>query len=202
MLLLALLILTALFAALPWGYLLTSLSTDLDIRATGSGNIGATNVARITGWRLGLLTLALDAAKGAVPVLLLLAIGRPAWAPLAGLAAFAGHCWTPYLDFRGGKGVATAAGVALVLAPGPTLAAMAVWLLVTLASRKPSLGALVAAPGLVAFSLIFPQDQSWVLWALAAGIGLRHLPNLRRMWSGHEPKFQAGAAKPKESGQH
>jgi glycerol-3-phosphate acyltransferase PlsY len=195
MLLLVLLTLTALFAALPWGYLLTSLKMDIDIRATGSGNIGATNVARATGWRLGLLTLGLDAAKGAVPVLLMLAIGRPEWAPFAGLAAFIGHCWTPYLDFQGGKGVATATGVALVLATGPTLWAMVVWLVVTLVSRKPSLGALVAAPGLVAFSLIFPQDQSWVLWALAAGIGIRHLPNFRRMLSGQEPKFQAGTTK-------
>ena len=107
--------------SVPTGYALGALSRGVDVRAGGSGNIGATNVNRLLGWRLGLLTLGLDALKGAIPAALglLLWPSFPAGAAL-GLAALLGHCWSPLLDWRGGKGVATAAGMGLVLAPLPT----------------------------------------------------------------------------------
>jgi glycerol-3-phosphate acyltransferase PlsY len=176
-----------LLGAIPTGYALGALLNDVDVRAAGSGNIGATNVNRLLGWRLGALTLGLDAAKGALPA----AAGALLWPTLPaggllGLLAFAGHCWSPLLDGKGGKGVATAAGVGLVLAPKATLGALLLWALVVGLTRKSSVGAVIAAAALPTLAFAFAEGGRWVALTLALGVLLRHRPNLERLWRGAE----------------
>src|SRR5690242_3001349 len=128
---LALLVGAYLLGSVPFGVVLTRLFTGKDVRSVGSGNIGASNVARAAGKAAGILTLVLDAAKASVPMLVTLRLfapeGRAAaegWAVAVGLAAFAGHLYPIWLGFKGGKGVATALGVFAVLAPIPSLLAL------------------------------------------------------------------------------
>ena len=185
--LLAALPIAALLGSIPTGYALGALWGDLDVRAQGSGNIGATNVNRLLGWRLGALTLGLDAAKGALPT----AMGAWLWpdlpaAAVLGLLAFAGHCWSPLLDGRGGKGVATAAGVGMVLAPLATLCAIATWALLVGLTRRSSVGALAAAIVLPVLALTGGASSPWALLLLAVGVLLRHRTNLERLWRGAE----------------
>src|SRR5439155_15374616 len=140
-----------LIGAIPFGYLVAR-SRGVDIFQHGSGNIGATNVGRILGRRFGILVFLLDFAKGAVPAGLGLAVAHwlgiepPAVVGVAGgLAAFLGHLFPIYLGFRGGKGVATGAGVVVVLLPVPAAAAVLTWILFIAAFRYVSLASLAAA---------------------------------------------------------
>ena len=137
----------------------------MDVRSTGSGNIGATNVARTLGWKKGLVTLFADVAKGFLPVLAahLLDLGNAA-AAVAGLAAFAGHLYPVFLRFKGGKGVATAAGVYLAAMPLGILVVLGVFVLVMLAGRRVSLASMsagVLAP-VVAWALSYPDEVAWM----------------------------------------
>src|SRR5438094_10433846 len=157
--------LTALVAylvgATPFGYLVAR-RRGVDLFAHGSGNIGATNVGRVLGRRFGILVFVLDFLKGALPTLAATLLDRTAQPDLpadtlpvtAGLAAFLGHLFPIYLRFRGGKGVATGAGVVTVLLPGPACAALATWVFVVLASRYVSLASLVAALALCVVRLV------------------------------------------------
>lgn len=179
--------LTYLLGSFPTGLVLAWVWVGVDVRTVGSGNPGATNVARVAGRRLGLLTLAGDAAKGLIPVLLApLVFGDPAYAGFVGLAAFIGHCWSVFLGFRGGKGVATAAGVLIGLAPGPALVAVVTWLLVVKLTQRASLAALVAAALLPLLCLALAPDAAWVALSLAVGVGWRHKDNIARLRSGTE----------------
>ena len=176
-----------LLGAVPTGYALGALTQGVDVRAGGSGNIGATNVNRLLGWRLGLLTLGLDALKGAIPA----GLGLLLWptlpaAPMLGVAALLGHCWSPLLDWRGGKGVATAAGVGLVLAPGPTLIAAALWGLTVGLSRRSSLGALVGAVALPVAALALASPHASALLLLTGVVMVRHRENWARLRAGAE----------------
>jgi glycerol-3-phosphate acyltransferase PlsY len=121
-----------LLGSIPFGLLLTKLVGGGDVRKAGSGNIGATNVARVAGPLAGIVTLILDAAKGGVAVLLAARFsGESAtWMMAAGLAALVGHCFPVWLKFKGGKGVATAAGVFLVLCPLAMLSSLILFILV------------------------------------------------------------------------
>jgi len=178
-----------LIGAFPTGVVIGTLYADVDITAQGSGNIGATNMNRVLGRSFGLVTLVLDLLKGFVPVLLAgLAWpdGPLGYAGLVGIAAFAGHCWSPLLDLRGGKGVATSAGVMLALAPLPTTLAAAVWVGVVLATHKSSLGALVTVALLPILTLWLHPGTTWVALILGAGIVLRHRDNLARLRAGME----------------
>ena len=131
--------------AIPFGVLLAR-RRGVDIRAHGSGNIGATNVTRVLGPRAGAVVLVLDALKGALPVAAAGAAGaEPRLVALTGLAAILGHCFSPFLRGRGGKGVATALGVFLVLAPALVGLAAAVFGVVLRATRVPALGSLAGA---------------------------------------------------------
>ena len=181
------LLLTWLIAGVPTGILVAALAADVDPRTVGSGNTGATNVRRAAGDAAGAWTLAGDALKGFVPVALAAwLLPGSAVAAWAALLAFAGHCWSPYLGFRGGKGVATSAGALLALAPLPTLLAVAVWVAVVAATRRSSLGALAAAallPFLVAW--LAPAALPVTL-ALAVGVVLRHRANIQRLLAGAE----------------
>lgn len=173
--------------SVPTGYALGALSHGVDVRAGGSGNIGATNVNRLLGWRLGLLTLGLDALKGAIPAALglLLWPSFPAGAAL-GLAALLGHCWSPLLDWRGGKGVATAAGIGLVLAPLPTAIAGAVWGLAVALSRRSSLGAILGALTLPIAAFATGAPHRWAMVVATGVVLLRHRENLQRLRAGAE----------------
>ena len=138
-----------LLGSVPFGLLLGKRVAGVDVRQAGSGNIGATNVARTAGKKLGIVTLLLDGAKGALAVAATaLAMGERLdgpWAAAAGLAAFLGHVFPPWLRFRGGKGVATAFGVFLVIAPAIAAIAVAVFAAVVAATRVPALGSLAAS---------------------------------------------------------
>src|SRR5215471_19196901 len=146
------LLLSYLIGAIPFGYLVAR-GRGVDILKQGSGNIGATNVGRVLGRPFGVLVFLLDFAKGAVPALLArlwasryaLELPPDSLPVAAAVAAFLGHLFPIYLRFRGGKGVATAAGAVSVLLPGPALTALVTWLAVVLASRYVSLASLTAA---------------------------------------------------------
>jgi len=168
-----------------------------DVRKAGSGNIGATNVARVVGPLAGVLTLLLDAAKGAAAVLLAkwLSEGNPAWIMLAGFAALVGHCYPVWLKFKGGKGVATAAGVFFVLCPLACMAAIAVFLLVVMIWRYVSLGSISAAAAMpFLMHLLWTPGQAPLavtIGTLAAALLIvyKHRGNIRRLLEGAEPKF-------------
>lgn len=184
---LAWLLLTYLLGAFPTGVVVATLFADVDLTALGSGNIGATNANRVLGRGYGVATLAGDLLKGLLPVLASTwVLDAPWYAGLVGLAAFAGHCWSPFLDLRGGKGVATSAGAMLALAPLPTLAAAAAWGLVVSVTHKSSLGALVAVALLPLLCLLLAPGATWVAVLLGIGVVSRHGDNLRRLRAGTE----------------
>jgi acyl-phosphate glycerol 3-phosphate acyltransferase len=192
-------ILTALLAyligAIPFGYLIGRWR-GVDIIQHGSGNIGATNVGRILGWRFGLLVFALDFAKGAGPTAAGLSV-ELTLGVIAGLAAFVGHLFPIYLRFRGGKGVATGAGVVSVLLPMPTLAALASWLIVVLVSGYISLASLAAAFVLcLAYFALEPQPLgyerlilTWFCLAAAVLVFVKHRMNIARLIRGEENRI-------------
>ena len=186
-----------LLGAVPFGWLLGRLAGGMDVRRVGSGNIGATNVARSLGPWAGILTLALDVGKGAAAVW---GAGRLAGSPgvamAAGLAAVAGHVFPVYLGFRGGKGVATGLGAFLVLDPIAAAGAALVFLAAVAVSRRVSAGSILAAASLPVILLFREAPPGLVLTGLAASllIILRHAENIRRLFQGTEPKL--GAKKP------
>jgi glycerol-3-phosphate acyltransferase PlsY len=190
------LLLTYLVAAVPFGVVVTTLAgVDVDVRASGSGNIGTTNVARVAGWRVAGPVLALDALKGFVPVALAPffwsfdAAWLPTWGAVVALTAFVGHCWPIYLELRGGKGVATGAGALLALAPEPTLLAIVVWIAVLALTGRSSVAALGATFGLVAFSAWLAPGVLPVTALLALGVLIRHVANIRRLVHGEEQEL-------------
>lgn len=175
--------------SIPWGVIIARIFHLGDLRKIGSGNIGATNVLRTGSKLLALLTLLLDLAKGTAAV----AIGA-AWGPAAALAAAGavvlGHMFPIWLGFRGGKGVATALGVLLMLAWPVALAAAALWLLVALVFHYSSLAALVAAAASAAMAMLVLDERSaLVVVAIALLVILRHHANIRRLIAGRESRI-------------
>ena len=179
--------------SVPSGYILGKMS-GIDVRSIGSGNIGATNVVRALGKGRGALTLLADTAKGYLPVLvaLRLELGAAAMA-LVAIAAFLGHLYPLFLNFRGGKGVATALGALLALVPTATLVLIVVFGVTVLASRIVSLGAIAAA--IAAPLVIWLFSQSLVFFAMGLFLGamviVRHRSNIQRLLAGTEPRFGA-----------
>jgi glycerol-3-phosphate acyltransferase PlsY len=189
----ALVLFAYLLGSVPTGYILGYFS-GVDVRKEGSGNVGATNVARVAGKKLGVFTLIGDAAKGFLPVCLAQYLGFDATVVgLAALAAFLGHLFPVFLKFSGGKGVATALGALLALAPAATAALVLVFLAVALASRIVSLASMVAAAAapVAVWLLDYPPAAIAVAAAMALLIIWRHHENIRRLLSGIEPKFSA-----------
>jgi glycerol-3-phosphate acyltransferase PlsY len=203
-----------LLGSIPFGYLLVRIFRGKDIRQTGSGNIGATNVARSGAKGLGIATLVLDALKGALAVGLAALIAESKdnlcgdfvqhpCAPalrlmsLAALCAVLGHVFPIWLRFKGGKGVATALGVFCVLFPKAILVALAIFILVVAITRYVSLGSILGA---IAFPLAayFIQNPDWLSLLLASSVSLiiilKHHQNIRRLLAGTENRF--GGSKP------
>lgn len=184
-----------LIGAIPFGVVLTRLAGVGDVRASGSGNIGATNVYRTFGRRLGLLTLAMDALKGLVPVLLagsLLDFSTTQVAMVAA-AAFLGHCYPVYLGFKGGKGVATALGIYLVLSPWSVLTALALFAAILWRWRFVSLASVSAAAAIPLLVGLFERSWPLVLATLFISVMVivRHRANIERLRNGTESKFKA-----------
>lgn len=184
--------------SIPFGLLLTMAFGRGDVRKVGSGNIGATNVARAAGAAAGVLTLALDVGKGAGAVLLAEKVSNDSatWMMIAGLTALIGHCFPVWLKFKGGKGVATAMGVFLVLSPLACLAALILFVLVVVFWRYVSLGSVSAAAAmpLLIYFLWAPHHApppAITLGTLGASLVIiyKHRGNLQRLIEGVEPKF-------------
>jgi len=184
-----------LVGSIPFGLLLTRLAGLGDIRRIGSGNIGATNVLRTGRKGLALLTLLLDGGKGAAAVLAAGTLG-PDMAVLAAAGAVLGHCFPPWLKFKGGKGMATFLGILLALAPWVGVAACATWLVVAALFRYSSLATLLAALASPAYAYVLADWQRMeVIAAMALLIVVRHHANIRRLVRGQETKIGGGAAK-------
>ena len=193
-----LVLLAYLLGSIPWGVVLTRCFSSVDVRRQGSGNIGATNVSRLAGSTLGLLTFVGDVLKGAVPVYLALIFSWKSpllndYLPaIVALAAFFGHLFPLFLKFKnGGKGVATCAGCFAVLAPWGCLAALLAFILLLVIGRRVSLGSLAAAavlPAAVWFNLHSVQIAVGAL-IMSVAIFIRHTDNIKRLIAGTEPKF-------------
>jgi glycerol-3-phosphate acyltransferase PlsY len=193
-----------LLGTIPFGLLLGKVFGGADVRKAGSGNIGATNVARVAGPVAGVFTLALDAAKGAAAVWMAARFTNDsaAWMVIAGLAALVGHCFPIWLGFRGGKGVATAAGVFLVLCPLALLGSLTLFILVVLFWRYVSLGSIAAAAAipLLVYFLWAPHHApplTVTFGALAAALLVvyKHDANIQRLVEGREPRLSFGKSK-------
>jgi acyl phosphate:glycerol-3-phosphate acyltransferase len=187
-----------LLGSIPFGLLLTKLFGSGDVRKSGSGNIGATNVARVAGTLPGVLTLLFDAAKGAAAVWLAARVSNESatWMMIAGLAALLGHCYPIWLKFRGGKGVATAAGAFLVLCAPALLGSVILFLLVAFFWRYVSLASISAAASMPLLIYLLwaphhapPPIVTFGSLAAAAIIVYKHDANIQRLVQGEEPKF-------------
>ena len=192
-----------LLGSLPFGFWLCKLLKGVDIRTVGSGNIGATNVFRCAGPLIGTVVLLLDIGKGFVPALVGRLVGGPDLAVVGGAAAVLGHTFSPFLKFRGGKGVAAALGLLLGATPLVAGVALACFLLVFVVGRWVSLASILGA--LSAAVLVLTVDTPWSVRALilviAALLVINHRANIRRLLRGEEPKFHFGGPKANEFGE-
>lgn len=183
-----------LLGSVPFGFI-TGRLLGVDVRRHGSGNIGATNVLRVVGPAAAVPVLLLDAGKGIAAVYLGRALAPgldPAWAgTLAGMAAIAGHNWSVFLGFKGGKGVATSAGVAAVLIPRFVLAGLVVFLATILITRYVSLGSLLAAAVTAVYVLVAPAPVPLKFFGVAGALFIivRHRANIKRLMTGQESRL-------------
>jgi acyl phosphate:glycerol-3-phosphate acyltransferase len=197
-----------LLGSIPFGYLLVRFYLGVDVRSIGSGNIGATNVARSGGKKLAIATFVLDALKGWLPVFVVLhwpalagAVSLPlaTLGSIAALSALVGHIFTVWLNFKGGKGVATGMGVFLALAPPAALLAFFIFAVITGLTRYVSLGSILATAAFPAILCVLERDTfpgSALLMATAAALLVifRHRQNIGRLWAGTENRFGARKA--------
>jgi len=178
--------------SIPTGVVLAKLFSTKDIRREGSGNIGATNVYRVLGARLGVLTLVGDVLKGAIPVLLARTLlGDDLWIAAVALSTFLGHLYPLFLKFRGGKGVATALGIFIVLAPLVVACAAGVFIVVAVIWRYVSLASLAASALMPLFLGVSGYSSVYVSLGLIVGclISYRHRDNIKRLREGAEKKI-------------
>jgi glycerol-3-phosphate acyltransferase PlsY len=191
--------------SIPFGYLLVRMTGGGDIRFQGSGNIGATNVARTSGWSVGIATLVLDTAKGFLAVWLTghFSRGNIRFMMYAGLAAILGHIFPAWLQFEGGKGVATALGVFMAICWPALAAAVLLFLLVVLFWRYVSLASISAAAALPLLVYLLyapghapPTAVSASTLVAAVMVIFKHRDNIERLLAGTEPRFEMGRKKP------
>jgi glycerol-3-phosphate acyltransferase PlsY len=190
-----------LLGSCPTSYLVARAVRGVDLRTFGSGNLGATNLYRLMGLAAAIPVAAFDVLKGTVPVLVSARLaGGPTWFPLAvGICSVLGHVFSPFVGFRGGKGVATAAGVFLALVPWCLAVALAVWAVVVKLSGYVSLGSISAAAAfVVAVPLLYPGRDDAVAAAAVTFVFIvfTHRANVRRLLAGTENRF----GRPKERG--
>ncbi len=188
-----------LLGSIPWGVVLTRIFTSVDIKKQGSGNIGTTNVSRVAGSTLGVLTFIGDVLKGAVPVFLAFALTSgnqftdEALLATVALAAFFGHLYPLYMNFKnGGKGVATCAGCFVVLAPLACLMALFVFVVILLSAKRVSGGSL-AATAVLPWAVWFTAGSIWFTAGaviMAISVFIRHSANINRLIAGTEPGFK------------
>jgi glycerol-3-phosphate acyltransferase PlsY len=183
-----------LLGAIPSSYLLARWMAGVDLREVGSKNLGATNLYRLLGWKAAIPAGAFDLAKGAVPVALAARLGvGPGWWPLAvGIAAVLGHVYSPFVGFKGGKGVATAGGVFLVLAPAPLGVAAVVWIALLRSTGYMSVASMLGAVAFaVATPFLVPGRPVLAVAAalICALIVFTHRANIRRLLAGTESRF-------------
>jgi glycerol-3-phosphate acyltransferase PlsY len=181
-----------LLGSIPFGYLIVRGKSGADIRETGSGGTGATNVSRRAGKAAGVLTLLLDAAKGCVAVLIARAVSGNDWViAAAAIAALVGHIFPLWLGFRGGKGVATGVGIFLVLAPIALLCAGVVFVAIVVLTRYVSLGSITAAILIPVLVWLQFDSQSLLTAAVVAAllIVFAHRGNIQRLVSGTESRI-------------
>jgi len=186
-----LVIFSYLLGSVPSGLIIGKLS-GLDVRKAGSGNIGATNLARLLGKKIGLLTLVADTAKGLIPILLAQEIGlSDPISALVGIAAFLGHVYPIFLKFKGGKGVATGFGVLLGLAPLATTILLLIFAAVAVMTRIVSLSSMVSAVAAPLVLWLFYYSPTYIIMAalIAIMIVFRHYANIQRLLNGTEPRF-------------
>lgn len=184
--------------SIPFGFLI-GLSQGIDVRKHGSGNIGATNVFRVMGKKWGSLAFFLDFSKGFFPVLVVRSISSgwdASWVGWLGIVAammcILGHNYTPWLGFKGGKGIATSAGVLMALVPWTLVVALATWIIVVKISRTVSIASIAASISLpIATILFYPHHTVLLGFSVLAGmLGIwRHRSNIVRLYQGTEPKI-------------
>jgi glycerol-3-phosphate acyltransferase PlsY len=181
--------------AIPTSYLVSRGFAKIDLRQQGSGNLGATNLYRVLGWKYAVPVALFDIAKGAIPVLVFARQVSPSrlFALACGVAAILGHVFSVFVRFRGGKGVATAAGVMLGLTPVALAVAATVWAGVLLLTGYVSLGS-IAAAAVLPLAVYWLEDPTspellWVAGLIAAGVILLHRRNIERLLKGTESRF-------------
>ena len=190
-----------LLSAIPFGFILAKVFAGVDVRNEGSGNIGATNVLRVLkekapdlAKKLTIATFALDALKGAVVVLIAMALGaEPSVLWAIAVLSVLGHCFSPFLGFEGGKGVATGFGVLLILLPIPALIAIAVWLIAGKVLKISSLSSLIGLVALLISSYVLYPDMKDIhshapICIIAFIIFYKHIPNIIRLFKKEETK--------------
>lgn len=209
-------VLSYLVGSIPFGYLIVRIFKGIDIRKSGSGNIGATNVARVAGWAYGIVVFILDILKGVSGVYIggfINWVGKikvipPMPSPsdygikvdvplaiICGLTAIIGHLFPVWLRFKGGKGVATGLGVFLVLIPIPTIIAFGSWLVIVILLRYISVASMLAAISLpIAYLLMDKPDYKSILFIISCLVPIlviiKHIPNIKRLIKGTEPKVK------------
>jgi len=181
--------------AIPTSYLLSRLFAGIDLRQHGSGNLGATNLYRVLGWKYAIPAAVVDIAKGAIPVLVFApqVSDSQLFALACGVAAILGHVFSVFVGFKGGKGVATAAGVMLGLAPLALAVSAVVWALLVRLTGYVSVGSIAAAVVLPLAVYLLEDSTSpallWIAAAIAAGVIFLHKGNIQRLLKGTESRF-------------
>lgn len=187
-------VLSFIFGSIPWGYIIGK-AKGVDLRKVGSGNIGTTNVMRVLGKKEALLTLILDILKGFLPVILVKSTSYSeniTVVSAVGIFAILGHCFTPFLKFKGGKAVATSIGVLLAVMPSVAAVTVLIWIITFKISRISSLSALVAFSLLPVNVYLFgPSEFFYFSLILLFVIYIRHIQNIKRLLRGEELKFGA-----------
>lgn len=184
-----LIILFFLIGAIPFAYIVTKIFSGKDIRNVGSGNPGATNVVRALNIKYGVIVLLLDMAKGFIPVYTVLNNLAPNYVSALAFMIVIGHNYSPFLGFRGGKGVASSVGIFLVLAPIPTVIVSMIFLIITKVFKYVSFGSVMASVS-YPFIAYFLGYRQYILLAVVLGgmIVFRHRANLIRLWQGNEKR--------------
>ncbi|NLK00619.1 MAG: glycerol-3-phosphate 1-O-acyltransferase PlsY [Clostridia bacterium] len=177
--------------AVPMAYLVGKYVKGMDIRKYGSGNVGATNAFRIFGTGPGLAVLMLDLLKGVAAVLIARYVGGPWFIVLASFTVMAGHNYSIFLGFKGGRGVATGAGIILSISPLILLIALIIFVIIVVVTKYVSLGSIIAAFSIPLLMLGFKQPAPELVLGLVAAIFViyRHKPNIERLLNGTEPKI-------------